>query len=307
MKLNQIRNVLAVAERGSLRSAARHLGIAQPAITRSIRELEHELGSSLFERHATGVALTSIGEAFVRRASAIEAELQRVKDEVMQLRGEGTGSVTVSLSTASHLVLLPRVLSTFHQRYPNVTLKVIEGLYPAIEADLHSGLIDFYVGPLSESATSGDIDAEFLFNNTRVIVGRKGHPLAAATCLDELVDATWITTAVTVKIQEELDPLFAGAGLPTPRVAVEAHSGLSMIITVAYSDHLAMLPRQWLEFAPAAQLLDRIRLDHEISAPPIYMARRARLPLTPVAEHLSDLFRRVAGSQGKGSGQTTAK
>lgn len=298
MKLNQIRNVLAVAERGSLRSAARHLGMAQPAITRSIRELEHELGASLFERHATGVALTSIGEAFVRRAGAIEAELQRAKDEVQQLRGEPTGSVTVSLSTASHLALLPRVLATFHRRYPKVTLKIIEGLYPAIEADLHSGLIDFYVGPLSEAATSGDIDSELLFTNTRVIVGRKGHPLAGATRLDELVDATWITTAVTVKTQEELDPLFAGAGLPRPIVAVEAHSGLSMIITVAYSDHLAVLPRQWLEFGPAAQLLDRIRLGHEIPAPPIYLARRARLPLTPVAEHLSDLFRRVAGSQG---------
>jgi DNA-binding transcriptional LysR family regulator len=48
MKLNHIRDVIAVAERGSLRSAARHLGIAQPAITRSIRELEHELGAPLF-------------------------------------------------------------------------------------------------------------------------------------------------------------------------------------------------------------------------------------------------------------------
>ena len=71
MTLNQIRNVVAIAERGSLRSAARALGVTQPAVTRSIRELEHELGVTLFERKATGMALTSLGDAFVRRASGI--------------------------------------------------------------------------------------------------------------------------------------------------------------------------------------------------------------------------------------------
>ena len=61
MTLNQIRNVVAIAERGSLRSAARFLGVTQPSITRSIRELEHGLGVVLFERKATGMTLTLMG------------------------------------------------------------------------------------------------------------------------------------------------------------------------------------------------------------------------------------------------------
>ena len=52
MKLSQLRDVLAVAEHGSLRAAGRHLDVAQPAITRSIQELEKELGVALFERFA---------------------------------------------------------------------------------------------------------------------------------------------------------------------------------------------------------------------------------------------------------------
>lgn len=71
----------------TLRSAARHLGIAQPAITRSIRELEHELGAALFVRHVNGVVLTPMGEAFLRRATAIQLELEPTKDEIQQLRG----------------------------------------------------------------------------------------------------------------------------------------------------------------------------------------------------------------------------
>jgi LysR family transcriptional regulator of abg operon len=294
MKLNQIRDVLAVAQRGSLRSAARHLGLAQPAITRSIRELERELGAPLFERHVTGIALTAVGEAFVRRASAIQTEIQRTKDEVEQLRGNPTGSVTISLSTASHLALLPKVLPGFSDRYPAVTLKIIEGLFPVIESELHSGIIDFYVGPLSEASISGELNSELLFENTRHIVGRKGHPLAAARSLADLTAATWITTAVTVTNEEELTPIFTQHGLPPPRTVIQAQTGLSMIMAVAYSDHLAMLPRQWLDFAAANQLVQSFKLKEEIAAPSIYIVKRARLPLTPVAEHLSDLFRRAA-------------
>ena len=57
--------VIAIADHGSLRSAAQHLGLAQPALTRSIRQLERELKADLFERHARGMALTAYGEVFI--------------------------------------------------------------------------------------------------------------------------------------------------------------------------------------------------------------------------------------------------
>ena len=69
MKLHQIRDLLAVADKGSLRAAARHLGLAQPSISRSIRELERELGVPLLERRARGTVLTPTGQRFAGRAS----------------------------------------------------------------------------------------------------------------------------------------------------------------------------------------------------------------------------------------------
>ena len=91
VKLNHLRDVIAVAERGSLRSAARQLGLAQPAITRSIRELEHELGVSLFERRVSGMILTPMGKAFLRRAVGIQRELQRTRDEIRAAQGQDHG------------------------------------------------------------------------------------------------------------------------------------------------------------------------------------------------------------------------
>ena len=62
MNLVHIRNVIAIVERGSLRSASRQLGIAQPALTRSVRDLEKELGAELFERARAGMTATPVGE-----------------------------------------------------------------------------------------------------------------------------------------------------------------------------------------------------------------------------------------------------
>jgi LysR family transcriptional regulator, regulator of abg operon len=313
MKLNQIRDVIEVASRGSLRSAARHLGVAQPAITRSIRELEHELGVALFERRVTGMVLTVMGKIFLRRASAIQLELDRAKDEIGQLKGTGTGTVAVGLSTASHVALLPRVLQPFEHRYPDVKLRISEGLFPVMEAGIQDGSIDFYVGPLAEDSVASEFVIEKLFDNHRVIVGRKNHPLAAAKSLRDLVHAKWVTTSVTIASKAELDPLFEKYGLGRPTIAVQAQTALSIIVVAASSDFLTMLPQQWLEFVDKTNLLQRIVVREELAAPTMYIVRRARLPLTPAAEHLCDLFRRAASqlmktpavgkpaSRGKGS------
>ena len=83
MKLNQLRDLVAIAERGSLRAAARHLQLAQPALTRSIRELEREIGTPLFERRAHGMLLTPMGEALVRRLSnAFEERRKRLVNAI---------------------------------------------------------------------------------------------------------------------------------------------------------------------------------------------------------------------------------
>jgi DNA-binding transcriptional LysR family regulator len=135
---------VAIAEHGSLRAAARHLGIAQPTLTRGLSELERELGAALFERRSKGMLATPLGEAFVRRATAILNDVRRARDEFEQLRGNAVGSITVGLSIAAHLWLLPKVLEPFRRRFPKVHLHIIEGFYPTLEQGLQDGSVDFY-------------------------------------------------------------------------------------------------------------------------------------------------------------------
>ena len=292
MKFAALRDFLAVAERGSLRAASRQLGSAQPAISRSIQELEKELGVVLFERRPSGVRLTPMGEVFLRRATTVQNELRMAQEELDQLRGETHGRLTIALSSVPHIALLPNALRPFRARYPDVALDVIEAVYPSIETDLKNSRIDFYVGP-APSEVSPELVNEKLFDNTRLIVGRKGHPLAQARSLHDLGAAEWITTSITYKAEEELGPLFAQHGLAAPRVVMQARSTLTYLVALAYSDLLMMLPVQWTQSPLLRDAVQPIRVRELLPAPPICMVRRAGMPLTPAAEYFCDMMRRA--------------
>lgn len=294
MKLSQLRDIVAIVEHGSLRAAARHLDIAQPLLTRSVRALERELGTPLFERDAKGMTLTPAGVMFHRRASVIVHEARRAEEELRQIDGNGEGTVVAGLSIMPHTGLLPRALQPFHRRYPKVRLQLIEGLFPALENRLREGSVDFYLGASPQQPPAQGLLLQKLFSNRRAVFCRQGHPLAQATSLTALMGAEWATTAVDYDASDELAHLFAQHGLPAPPVALLAGSALSMMVALAETDLLAMLPVQWGDFAPIAGALQRIDVQEMLPAPDIVLIRRPDLPLTPAAEHLVDLMLRWA-------------
>ncbi len=292
MKLNQLRNLIAIAERGSLRAAARALGLAQPALSRSIRELEHELGVQLFERRSRGMILTPMGMAFVRRASNVMTEVRRAREELEQLDGGTGGTVVAAMSIAGHLAIAPRLLRPFRRRYPNVELHLIEGLYPTVESRLKDGSIDLYVGPPPEQKLAPELVSELIFENDLRIFCRKGHPLAGARSLRQLAGSDWMTTSVTYNAASELHALFSRENLPMPRLALRSQSALTLMISLANSDVLAMVPKQWAEFPLTTDAFDTIDIGELPAAPPIVLIKRRDMPLTPAAEFLADLVRR---------------
>lgn len=295
MKLHQIRDLLAVAQKGSLRAAARQLGLAQPSISRSIGQLERELGVALLERQARGTVLTPAGKLFARRASAAASELRRAREEIEQLHEGAEGSVTVGFSSVPLLALLPGAVAPFKKRYPRLELRIVDGAFPAIESRLKDGTVDFYAGVAPDKAPGPDLLVEKLFDNTRVVLARHGHPLSHAKSLAELSDAQWVTTSITDDAAAEIAGLFELHRLPPPQLGARITGGvLSLITILAHSDLLAIVPRQWTEFSPTRGMLRKLALKEEIVAPPICLIRRAVLPLTPAAEFLCDLLRRAS-------------
>jgi len=296
MKLHHLRDFVAIAEAHSVRGAARALGLAQPALTRSLRELEGELGTPLLERHARGVVLTPIGEAFYRRAHAAMAEIRRGQDEVAQLLGTPSGSVTVGLSSAVWLAMAAEAHEAFRKKYPGVRLRMVEGFFSTLEGRLQDGTLDFYIGPRPARPIGDSYKVELLFQNQRVVVGRKGHPKRNAKRLAELVGEDWILTGVQERVEAEFEDVFAAQGLPPPVPMTQAESMVGVAALLCSTNALAMLPKQWFHSELFAGVIEPIALKDVIDGPDIVQISRAGVPLTPAATYLATLFERIAGA-----------
>jgi DNA-binding transcriptional LysR family regulator len=193
------------------------------------------------------------------------------------------------------LALLPGAVAPFKKRYPRIELRIMDGAFPAMQSRLKDGSVDFYAGVSPDKAVGADLLVERLFDNTRVVLARHGHPLARAKSLAELRDAQWVTTSITEDAAAEIADLFTLHRLPPPQIGARlTGGGLSLVTILAHSDLLAIVPRQWTEFAPTRGVLRKLELKEEIAAPPICIIRRAALPLTPAAEFLCDLLRRAS-------------
>lgn len=295
MKIHHLRNLVAVADATSIRGAARAQGLAQPAITRGLRNLEKELGVPLLERHGKGVSLTVYGQSFVVRARSVLQDMERGRQEIEQLRGKGTGRVSAGLSSAVFLALVPGVYRAFRATFPDALLSLTEGLFPALEPHLKDGSLDFYIGPRPLGDLDTGYELQLLFRNTRLVVCRQGHPLAQASSLRELLAADWIMTGLSQPIEIEFEKQFSVHCLPAPKSVTQMLTTLPLVALLAATDALAFLPQQWISSTIFKSTLQSIPVKEALDGPDIVLIKRRALPLTPLAERLTVLFERASG------------
>ncbi len=298
MHLNQIRNFLATVEAGSIRGAARGLAVSQPALTKSLRMLESELGAVLLVRGVRGARPTELGRAFLARARAITADLQRAREELAQLRGSESGSLSIGTAPGPALSLLPAALARVRARWPEATIRVVDispsGVLPA----LREGALDFAVcasvGPLA--GAGAEYAAEFLYANDAAIVARHGHPHSRARRIAALAGTQWVRSGFPGD-SSAVPELFRKAGLPAPSYRVECPSFLTVPELVARTDLLAVVPWQIAARETRAGRLVRIPLREKIPPRQINLYRRPDVPLTPIASHCAEILRLEARRQ----------
>ena len=222
MKLTSLRALVAAIEEGSLRSAARRVGVSQPALTKMIRELERELAAPLLLRSTTGVLATAQGMVLYERAIAADRELSHAVDQIQQLGGRMSGTLSVGAVPLAVMLLIPETLRTFGREFPDIQLRIFEELYIAQLTRLRMGEVDIALGPLPDQLPPGEFTVETLMPITMVIVVRKGNPLARARHLADLAQAPWVYTGATpesgyAKLLFERNGLKPPPGMVTPR------------------------------------------------------------------------------------------
>lgn len=295
MRLTQIRDFLAVIDSGSIRAAARGLHISQPALTKSIRQLEEELGAVLVTRSVRGAQPTEFGRAFLARARAVNTDLRRAREEIAQLLGSREGNLAVGSAPGPALGLLPAALVRLRARWSQASLRIVDISPPEVLPALREGAVDLALsvrmGPLTQVAS--DCLVEPLYLNQTAIVARRGHALARATSLRQLADAEWVRTGSPGNTSA-LPDLFRNAGLPPPRYRVDCSSFLVVPELVACSDLLAVVPLQIVAREGRVGRLVRIPVREPLPAREISLFRRSDVPLTPIARECADILRKAA-------------
>jgi len=145
MELRQLRTFRAVAELGSLSKAADNLRIAQPALSRQIKLLEHELRTPLFVRNGRGMALTDAGKLLLARIGGLVRQLEQVRDDVASLSGAPSGQVVLGMVPTVSTVLASRLAQAVLRDRPGISLRIVESFGGHLLEWLHRGELDLAV------------------------------------------------------------------------------------------------------------------------------------------------------------------
>ncbi|BFM48678.1 LysR family transcriptional regulator [Marinomonas sp. THO17] len=168
MSLKQIRYFIAIAETGSVSAAASAVYISQSTLTTAIKQLEEELGVSLFERHSKGMELTHSGHQFLRQAYLIMGSVENAKRSLQQTTDDVSGVLNVGVTNMVAGYYLADLVARFKRVYHNISVRVVEDEREYIEHLIIGGELDVAVLMLS------DLDNHFAFN-TEVLTYSRYH------------------------------------------------------------------------------------------------------------------------------------
>ena len=192
MKLHQLRALAEVARAGSIQRAARAMNVSQPALSKSVRELERQLGVPLLVRGVKGTTLTPFGAILSKRYNSIQQELDKAREEVDWLRGTLGGRLLVGMSPPVAGTNIAGVFATFRERQPAVELVLLE-LRPAQIFDaVRSGTIDLGIVHHYSSLDPAGLQCAPLKTYATMLAIGGAAPQIPQT-VDELWSLEWIT------------------------------------------------------------------------------------------------------------------
>jgi len=246
LDLQNLKRFLAVAEHGNMTRASRVLGLVQPALSRSIKILEVQLGVSLFERTPQGLILTNFGEQLIPYARLIIGDVKRATEELQATKGLLNGHVTVGV-TANYAdnVVLDAVLA-LHRKWPNLRVTVVASMYEEVIEGILKAELDFGFGllpPAHAGIEASGLRTETLFSHRSSVIARAGHPLGKfpKISLKQLLEFDWVVLGPEKAMDPYFRATFSKRRMPIPRRVIQTHSIPLIKGTVRGSDLLTIL------------------------------------------------------------------
>ncbi|MGA4633537.1 LysR family transcriptional regulator [Pseudomonas solani] len=287
MKLHQLRAIVAICESGSIQEASRLLHISQPALSKSIKELEADLGVQLLVRSNRGITATDFGERLVRRARLILEEVRRAREEIDTLKGVMDGKVSIGVSPVTPGAQFIDSLNRYRKRYPNVRVQIHELRPSKLMEGLREGLLDLVLTSLPASRNNDGFHWAELYAQPTVLAVRKGHPLRNARSLAELLGEEWLLQDSLE--QSRIGCMFETYRLPPPQRVIECASVVLFSELALNTDAVSYWSRRILDHvSKLGQDLEILDLAEQVPPMNISLVCRDQELVTREAKALID-------------------
>ncbi|EJZ9267810.1 LysR family transcriptional regulator [Salmonella enterica subsp. enterica serovar Kentucky] len=293
IRLRHLHTFVAVAQQGTLGRAAETLNLSQPALSKTLNELEQLTGTRLFERGRLGAQLTVPGEQFLTHAVKVLDALNTAGQALNRKEDASADVVRVGALPTAALGILPAAIGRFHQQQKSTSLQVATMNNTMLLAGLKSGEIDLGIGRMSDPELMGGLNYELLFLESLKLVVRPGHPLLQETItLSRVMEWPVVVSPKGTVPRQNAEALLQSQGCKMPAGCIETLSAsLSRQLIVDYD---------YVWFVPSGAVKEDLRQATLVSLPvptqsagePIGILTRVDIPLSTGAQMLIAAIRK---------------
>lgn len=287
MTLVQLRHLIALAETGSFSKAAQAQFLTQPALSRSIRALEDELGMALFDRIGRRIELTAFGRATLERARLLVSDAEELQGSGRRSREGERGVLRIGMGSGPGAMLMTPMLMTIALEHPQVHLEIARGGTELLVQSLRARTLDALVVDARSLKPAPDLRTDLLVEMRGAFMVRRDHPLTKLRGGPTFADVSRYPIASTPLSDEVARILIARYGPqahPEHCVTLRCDEVASLVDVAEYSDAVLLAIRA------AAPTLEELTLRPALDATArlglVTLARRSEAPLLPVVRAL---------------------
>ena len=281
IKLRHLEAFVEIARARSLKRAAERLHLTQPAISRTLAELEQILGTRLLTRGRGGAQLTAQGEVLFDFAQAGLGSLERGLDGAAAGPRQSQPRLRLGALPSVAARLLPELVTVLDDTAPDLLLTIADGSHDHLTGLLRAGTLDLVLGRLGAPDTMRGLSFAQLYLEGVVFVTRPGHPILQAPSLDRLAEFTVIFPPPWAAIRPVVERLLIAQGLPIPPRRIETVSGAFGRVHTARSDAVWVISAGVVANEIADGRLVRLPFSATGTEGPVGLMRRAADRETP--------------------------
>lgn len=293
IRLRHLHTFVAVAQQGTLGRAAETLNLSQPALSKTLNELEQLTGTRLFDRGRLGAQLTLVGEQFLTHAVKVLDALNTAGQSLTRRNDVPGDVVRIGALPTAALGILPAVIGQFHKQQRNITLQVATMNNTMLLAGLKSGELDLGIGRMSDPELMSGLNYELLFLESLKLVVRPRHPILNDTVtLSRVMEWPVVVSPKGTVPRQTAETLLQTQGCKLPSGCIETLSAsLSRQLTVDFD---------YVWFVPSGAVKEDLRQGTLVALPvttsspgePIGVLTRVEAPLSTATQTLLSAIRK---------------